>query len=50
MSSRLPFKNDGSFMEIFKQLQAEQERAALGASLNINSSKSSKNESSITNA
>ncbi|KAM7540676.1 hypothetical protein Aperf_G00000042761 [Anoplocephala perfoliata] len=50
MGSRIPFKNDGSFMEIFKQLQAEQERAALGASVIVGSSKPSKNEPSITDA
>ncbi|CAI2726903.1 unnamed protein product [Schistosoma spindalis] len=27
--SKIPFKNDGSFMELFKQMQAEQERVSI---------------------
>ncbi|CAH8520016.1 unnamed protein product [Heterobilharzia americana] len=29
MASKIPFKNDGSFLELFKQMQAEQERVSI---------------------
>uniref|UniRef100_A0A5K3FGL7 G-patch domain-containing protein n=2 Tax=Mesocestoides corti TaxID=53468 RepID=A0A5K3FGL7_MESCO len=51
MSSRIPFKNDGSFMELFQQLQAEQDRANLENRTSIpNSSRTNVNSTSILDA
>ncbi|EUB56712.1 Splicing factor 4 [Echinococcus granulosus] len=50
MTSRIPFKNDGSFMEIFKQLQAEQDLANISANVDVGTPATNKNTFSILDA